>query len=113
MKQKVNIDKYVGKDGKYIISMNKTFKQAFSALELKHINMMLRINRINGMCLEYTRIWKKEKTKWNNANYEFAFLQEEIILPDIQENPIRQISLSNEVRVSYRLILHYLYYFLH
>lgn len=32
MKQKVNIDKYVGKDGKYIISMNKSFKQAFSVL---------------------------------------------------------------------------------
>ena len=79
MKQKVNIDKYVGKDGKYVISMNKTFKQAFSTLELKHINLMLRINRINRMCFEYTKKWKKEKIKWNNTNYEFAFLQEEII----------------------------------
>ena len=79
MKQTVNIDKYVGKNGKYIISMNKTFKQAFSILELKHINLMLRINRINRMCVEYTKKWMKEKTKWNNTNYEFAFLQEEII----------------------------------
>lgn len=33
---------------------------------------MLKINRINRMCFEYTK-------KWNNTNYKFAFLQEEIV----------------------------------
>lgn len=79
MKQKINIDKYVGKDGKYIVSENNTFKHAFSSLELKHVNLMLRIDRINKLCLEHTRKWEKEKEKWKNVNYEFAFFQEEII----------------------------------
>lgn len=79
MKQMINIDDYVGKRGNYIISENRIFKQRFSTLELKHVNLILRISRINKLCLEHTKKWKKEKDKWRNTNYNFAFLQEEII----------------------------------
>lgn len=79
MKQKINIDNYIGRDGHYIFPENRKFKQEFSILELKHVNLMLRINRINKLCFEHSKRWKKEKNKWRNTNYKFAFLQEEII----------------------------------
>lgn len=64
MKQRINIAKYIGKDGKYIFSENNSFKQNFSFLELKHLNLMLRINKINRLCYEHTKKWKKEMEKY-------------------------------------------------
>lgn len=79
MKQNIIIDDYVSRTGKYINKTKKAFKYDLSFLELKHVNMMLRIYRINQLCEKHILKWQEQKNNWNNVNYEFSFLQEEIV----------------------------------